>query len=192
MQDDPPIDAIVEAAPRPVPVPVPVPVPIRLLNALAPRLRDGRLTTGEASALRRLDPAGPDRRHLVPLIRVLAEAGIDGSPGSDAWPRLVLIANTIALARGLHEAGEATGAALYAIGVSEQRLMALVSADFASLCDLLPRIARRASAAGQAMDFRPLAQLTWTADRHEEAADDQRRRIASAWLRAAAREKSAA
>jgi CRISPR type I-E-associated protein CasB/Cse2 len=167
--------------------------PIRLLEALVRALSQNRIGTGDAAALRRLDPTRPDRRHIVPLIRLLAEAGIDDrADGDDTWQRLALIANTVALARGMHAPGTATGQALHAMALSEARLMALLSADFATLCDLLPRIARRAAAAGQPMDFRPLAWLVWHADRNEERADRDRRAIAASFLRAAAPERSAA
>jgi hypothetical protein len=168
--------------------------PIRLLETLVRALSQNRLGTGDEAALRRLDPARPDRRHIVPLIRLLAEAGIDDQTGQggDAWQRLALIANSVALARGMHVPGIATGAALHAMALSEARLMALLSADFATLCDLLPRIARRAAAASQPMDFRPLAWLAWHADRNEEHADRERRKIADSFVRAAAPEKSAA
>ena len=96
----------------------------------------------------------------------------------------------VALARGLHDGQRDAGRALHALGFSEQRLMALLSADLATLTDLLPRIARRAAAAGEALDWRPLALLAWYAGnddpRLEEKADEQRRRIASGWIRAAA------
>lgn len=164
--------------------------PLRLLYALVRGLQDGTVTTGDAAALRRLDPAQPDRRHVLPLMRLLAGAQIDDRP--DSWQRLALIANSVALARGLHDENRPTGAALHALGVSEQRLMALLAADFATLTDLLPRLARRAVAASERMDWRPLARLAWTADRDEDEADRQRRRIASAYLRAAARDIAAA
>lgn len=182
-----PNDPSQEQTPRP-----PNP-PLRLLYALVRGLQDGTVTTGDAAALRRLDPAQPDRRHVLPLMRLLAGTQIDDRP--DSWQRLALIANCVALARGLHDENRPSGAALYALGVSEQRLMALLAADFATLTDLLPRLARRAAAAAERMDWRPLARLAWTVERPtkeaEEEADRQRRHIASAYLRAAARDTAA-
>jgi len=168
--------------------PRPTNPPLRLLHALARGLKDGTITTGDAAALRRLDSAQPDRRHLLPLVRLLAGTQIDDQP--DTWQRLALITNCVALARGLHDENRPAGTALHALGVSEQRLMALLAADFATLTDLLPRLARRAGAAAERMDWRPLARLAWTVDRDEAEADRQRRHIASAYLRAAARDNA--
>lgn len=170
-----------ETSQRPTRAPFP---PLDLLHGLADALRQGRIGTGEAAALRRLDPLDPDRRHILPLMRLLAATEIENTPGT--WPRLALIANAVALARGLHDPKMEAGRGLHALNLSEQRLMALLAADFAALADLLPRIARRAAAAGVAMDWRPLALLAWFADRDEARADAERRKIASAWLRAAA------
>ena len=179
MPDDPPSQPG-EAAAKPFP-------PLALLAALTQALRRETLSTGEAAALRRLDPAGPDRRHILPLARLMVEAGIeDLPPAGQRHARLALIANAVALARGAHDPQRPTGAALHALRLSEQRLMALLAADLANLTDLLPRIARRAAAAGEAMDWRPLVLLAWFADHDEARADEQRRRIAGAWLRAAA------
>ena len=175
MPDDP--EAPTPVARRPFP-------PLDLLHRLVHGLRQGRIPTGEAAALRRLVPADPDRRHILPLMRLLADVEVEDRP--DAWRRLALIANAVALARGLHDPQCDTGRALHALGLSEQRLMALLAADFATLTDLLPRIARRAAAVSEAMDWRPLALLAWYADRDEARADEQRRRIAGGWIRAAA------
>ena len=170
-----------ETSQRPTRAPFP---PLDLLHGLADALRQGRIGTGEAAALRRLDPLDPDRRHILPLMRLLAATEIDDTPGT--WRRLALIANAVALARGLHDPQMEAGRGLHSMNFSEQRLMALLAADFATLADLLPRIARRAAAAGVAMDWRPLALLAWFVDRDDARADAERRKIASAGLRAAA------
>jgi hypothetical protein len=182
MPNDPPSQPR-ETADKPFP-------PLALLAALTQALRRATLTTGEAAALRRLDPARPDRRHILPLMRLLVEAGIEDLPPADGrHDRLALIANAIALARGAHDPRRPAGEALHALGLSEQRLMALLAADFATLTDLLPRIARRAAAAREAMDWQPLVLLAWFAEHDEARADEQRRRIASRWLRAAAQQQ---
>lgn len=178
MQDD--------TSPRSTRAPFP---PLDLMHGLADALHQGRIGTGEAAALRRLDPLDPDRRHILPLMRLLAAVDVEDTPGT--WRRLALIANVVAVARGLHDPKVEAGRGLHALNLSEQRLMALLAADFATLADLLPRIARRAKADGVAMDWRPLALLAWFADRDEARADVERRKIASAWLRAEAQSNAA-
>lgn len=177
------------ASPSPTRRPFP---PLDLLRELSSALRNGRISTGEAAALRRLDPAHPDRRHIMPLMRLLAGLEVEDRP--ETWQRLTLIANAIALARGRHDTRPelAAGRRLHAIGLSETRLMALLSADFATLTDLLPRIARRVGASNEALDWRPLVLLAWYSSRDEVKADEQRRHIAAEWLRAAASERHAA
>lgn len=147
----------------------------------------GGLSIGEAAALRRIDPTRPDARHLLPLARLLARAGLELMPGAPEWDRAAVIVNAMALARGHHARQPSTGAGLHAIGLSEERLMALLTAEFEELRDLLPRIARRAAASAQPMDWAPLARLAWHAGRDPARADRQRQRIAGDYTRAAAR-----
>lgn len=172
-----PPEAAADLAPQASPSP-----PLRLVSLISRRLRDGSLCPGEAAALRRLDPLAPDQRHLPALFRLLAE--IEAPLSDDDVARLALIAHALALARGLHDPNLAPGRGLAGIALSEARLAALLAADFASLADLLPRLARRLAAQSCAIDWRPLASLAWTAGRYEDQAETIRRRLAADFVRA--------
>lgn len=160
-----------------------------LVSRLAFQITNGRLTTGEFAALRRIDPSEPEPRHLAPMIRVLAD--IDVEPGPAAWRRLAIVANMVALSRGAHQSARPFGEGLHKIGFSEGRLVALLASDFDGLADLAPRIARRLGVVGYPCDLRQFADLIWYAGRDEEKADEARRRIAISYYRAQAKEKAA-
>ena len=182
MSEPPPEDVPVSAA---RPIEKPLSPPFRLLRTFLLLQQTGRLSSADLALLRRLDPARPDRRHIQPLLRLLVESDLGDVPPTDArYQRLALMAHLLAVVRGHHAEGRPAGEGLFAMGISQQRLVALLAADFPSLLDLLPRIARRAAASGTPLDWRPLLILAWTADRDEAEADNQRARIAASFLRA--------
>lgn len=157
-----------------------------LIAKLARRLADRTFPTGEHAALRRLSTDGPDLRHAVALYRLMELAGIRAFD-PDGVRRWAAIINALAPCRGAHDPGKRAGAALHAANFSEARLAALLAADRDTLIDLLPRVARRLDAAGEAMDWGPLATLLLTIGRDEARADEIRSRIARDYVRAEAR-----
>jgi hypothetical protein len=166
------------------------PDPIWLLAEwLRPNDKVERLGNGEKAALRRLDPAAPDQRHLFAFYRVIAmleERGV-AEPFAPKPDIQMLIVNALALAEGRHEARTPFGAALQAADFTENRLAQLMTADRETLIDLGPRVARRLSAAAQGADWRQFAQLARTADlpTEEPAHRDIRIRITQAFQTAA-------
>ena len=162
-----------------------------VLAPLSGSLRDQRLGTGMEAALRRLDARHPDPRHAIALYRLLAEYRI--SPASpDLTVRWAAIVNALALCHGAHAQRRRCGEALYEMGIKEERLSMLLAADRDVLIDLLPRLARRLFASGQAMDWWPLARLMLTVDRDPDEADRMRSRIAREYVRAQVRDNSPA
>ena len=157
-----------------------------LVGRLAQRLTDRTFPTGEHAALRRLRTDGPDLRHAVALYRLMELAGISTSD-PDGVRRWAAIINALALCRGEHRPDRRVGAVLYAANFSEARLAALLAADRDTLIDLLPRVARRLYAAGEPMDWRPLATLVLVIGRDDARADEIRRHIARDYVRAESR-----
>jgi CRISPR type I-E-associated protein CasB/Cse2 len=157
--------------------------PGSVLAGLSARLRGQRLDTGTEAALRRLDARQPDPRHAIALYRLLAEYGISPADG-DPTVRWAAVVNALALCHGAHDQRRRCGEALYDIGISEERLAMLLAADCEVLIDLLPRLARRLDASGQAMDWWPLAHLMLTVGREPDEADRMRSRIARDYVRA--------
>ena len=152
---------------------------------LAHRLADPDFPTGEHAAIRRMDPTAPGPA-LLALHRLLAATGID-PPRLDEQ-RWALLAHSLALAHGRHDPAARSGKTLHAIGVTEARLSQLLAADFDVLTDLLPRLARRLAATGQAIDWLPFALLALHAGRpgyDEQSADRARLDIARSYARAA-------
>jgi CRISPR type I-E-associated protein CasB/Cse2 len=162
-----------------------------ILGRLSALLQDQRLGSGEEAALRRLDARQPDPRHAVALYRVLAQQRIP-TPDPDDTLRWSAVVNALALCRGAHVPGRRCGEVLYQLGISEPRLAMLLAAGRDTLIDLLPRLARRLAAAGQAMDWWPLAHLMLTVERDPAEADKTRTRIARDYVRAQARDDSRA
>ena len=156
-----------------------------LVARLARRLSDPGFPTGDHAALRRLSPDGPDLRHSIALYRLMEDAGISVSD-PDSVRRWATIINALALCRGAHDPGQRAGAALYAANFSEARLATLLGADWDTLIDLLPRVARRLNAANVRMDWSTLATLVLVIGRDEARADEVRSRIARDFVRAEA------
>ena len=129
----------------------------RIARDIADAGKTGRMTMGDAAALRRLEPGDVHGRYLLALARAVPP-GVALSDTDEA-ARWAAIVNALALARGAHNPRHATGTALSAMNLTENRVAALLAADATTLRDLVARIARRAAAAGQAMDWRPLARL---------------------------------
>jgi CRISPR type I-E-associated protein CasB/Cse2 len=162
-----------------------------ILARLSLCFKDQRLGTGGEAALRRLDARHPDPRHAFALYRLLTELGIS-APNPDATLRWSAIVNALALCRGEHRPSRRCGEVLYEIGISEPRLAMLLAADRETLIDLLPRLARRLAASGEAMDWWPLARLVLTVGSDPEEADKTRSRVARDYVRAQVRDSGPA
>ncbi len=162
-----------------------------VLARLSAVLRGQHLGTGTEAALRRLDARRPDPRHTIALHRLFAEYGISPAD-NDLTVRWAAIVNALALCRGAHRQDRRCGEALYEMGFKEERLAMLLAANCNVLIDLLPRLARRLFAAGQAMDWWPLAHLILTVDRELDEADRMRSQIARDYVRAQVRDSNPA
>ena len=154
-----------------------------LVARIAERLGDPEFPTGDHAALRRLRPDGLQLRHAVALYRLMEDLSVS-APNTDQVRRWATIVNALALCRGAHDPDRFCGFALHAVGFRVERLAALLAADRDTLMDLLPRVARRLAAAGERMDWRPLARLVLDVGRNEARADDTRSRIAREYVRA--------
>ncbi len=129
----------------------------------------GPLSNGDKAALRRLDPANPDQRHLAPLFALLARLEIrsneteNGFKLTDNLADLITI-NALALANGNHVGNYPFGAALAKIDLGELRLNMLLTADLETLAELGPRIARRFAANSQGANWKQFHRLARSAD----------------------------
>lgn len=159
--------------------------PVETLTALAAlsnRLSDPgkRISMGDHATLRRMDPLSPGRAALV-VYGLLAELGVPLAP-PEALPCWCVLTHALALARGAHDRAQSIGVALVAINFGEARVAQLLSADFALLSELTPRLARRLHAQQQRMDFAPLQRLLFAADRDSEATEKARLEIARSFI----------
>lgn len=139
--------------------------------------------TGIDAAIRRMDPANPGAA-ATPALRELAEAGLDldglHPEHLSAW---LLIIHTLALARWRHEPRVKIGQCLAAMRLGDNRLKQLLSADFETLQQLLPRVARRFASFTEVpgMDFMPLARLALAASARSEDLEPARLEIARSY-----------
>lgn len=155
-----------------------------LLYAIARRLAapGESISMADHAALRRMDPTQPAGAANA-AFRLLAAFDALGSSDEET-ERWILLIHTLALARGGHDAAVNIGTALVGIRFGEARLQQLLSADWPTLRDLLPRLARRFATQQQRADFAPLMRLVMTADRHSEEADKARLLIARSFVQA--------
>lgn len=141
--------------------------------------------TGINAALRRMDPAHPGASSTA-AFTAMAEAGMDldklHARQISAW---LLIVHTMALSRWRHEPRIPVGHGLVAMHLSENRLKQLLSADFGTLQQLLPRIARRFAGCTDVpgMDFKPLARLILAASAWPDKLEQARLDIALSYTR---------
>jgi hypothetical protein len=139
--------------------------------------------TGDLAALRRLDPEHP---HALALHRLLARTVEEYLVGdTDMMCRWARCAQIMAMKPDDLRA-EGLGQALAAIGFSEARLSALLTAHDATLRDLVTRTARRIALSEEQLPYRSLCRLVLLDGRHEEKAETLRIEIASRYQRALA------
>lgn len=159
------------------------------LASLAAQLQQlQRTDRGSLARLRRFHPASDESAALFETERLLQRAGLDVQGPTRA--RWALVLHCLALAQGRHAAAarnRQTGEVLAALGLGESRLKQLLEADADTLADLMPRLARRIGAAGEALDWWPLAEmLLYTGTNEEGRADRARRRLVEGYLRSPA------
>ncbi len=141
--------------------------------------------TGINAALRRMDPAHPGASATA-AFRALADAGGDlDKLRPDQIAAWLLIVHAMALSRWRHEARIPVGQGLAAMHFSENRLKQLLSADFDTLQQLLPRLARRFAGCTDVtgMDFTPLARLALATSAWPDKLDKARLDIALSYTR---------
>jgi len=144
------------------------------LQRLADWMAHPHTSTADLAAIRRMNPSDPSGAAVV-LYRLLGSLGING-PQARPW---ALIVHCLALARGKHRTGgPGVGKALVEIGYGEARLQMLLRADFETLADVLPRLARRLHSRNQLMDWWPLAHLVLGSATDPERAQRAREQIA--------------
>jgi len=143
---------------------------------------------GTLARLRRTDPLRDGRDSIFETERVLRAAGI--AVTGNRRERWALVLHCLAIAQGRHSArADAKPGQVFAqLRFSEARVKQIVQADWRVLCDLMPRIARRLAAAGETVNWWPLATLLLYADDPEAecvaAADAARREIVAGYLSA--------
>ena len=146
---------------------------------------EARGQTGVDAALRRMDPVNPGASAIA-AFRVMADAGLDldqlRPAERSAW---ILVVHSMALGRWRHDPSKKVGEALVAMRFSENRLKQLLSADFETLQQLLPRLARRVASAKDVpgVDFTPLAELALAASAWPNNLDKRRLDIALSYTR---------
>lgn len=158
-----------------------------ILSALKRRMSnpDGRGQTAIDAALRRMDPINPGASAIA-AFRAMADAGLDleqlRPAEMSAW---MLVVHSMALGRWRHDPSKKVGEALVAMRFSENRLKQLLSADFETLQQLLPRLARRVASAKDVpgVDFTPLAELALAASAWPNKLDKRRLEIALSYTR---------
>lgn len=152
-----------------------------LLSGIARRISGSNppCPTGVLAALRRVTPAHPGP-FAAQVYGFLADCGIDLERPADDLRRWTLLAHVLALARGRHDRKIRVGEALLDIHFSEARLKQLLNADQSVLRELLPRLARRLDAQGQAMDFHPIMDLVFA--REDAELEQARLSIAQSYV----------
>jgi CRISPR type I-E-associated protein CasB/Cse2 len=137
---------------------------------------------GDHAALRRMNPLDPGRAAVV-VYDLMAEADVD-LRDTDTLTRWCVLVHALALARGAHDSRTSIGSALTEIRFGEARLAQLLSANFALLSEIIPRLARRLHANQQPMDWFPLMHLLLAVDRHQDRTVEARLRIARSFVAA--------
>lgn len=159
----------------------------RVARAVAGR----RMSTGTRARLRRMDPENPAAAAAA-LVPLLIEADLIGPaslPPMDTLVRWATVAQIVAViagtGAGMAQGGERLGAVLNASGLSEARLLRLLSAKGPALRDQAIRIARLVAARGiPRADLRPLADLVVYDGTDPDRADAARLRLAADFYRA--------
>lgn len=156
---------------------------VSLKNRMGSGNRPGQ--TGINAAIRRMDPANPGAAATAAL-RAMAEAGLDlDSLNTERLSAWLLIIHTLSLARWRHEPRIKIGQGLAALRLGDNRLKQLLSADFETLQQLLPRLARRFAGCTEVpgMDFVPLARLALAAGAWPDDLEPARLEIARSYTR---------
>lgn len=154
------------------------------IGSIALQLSSPHTPMGLLATLRRFDPMKQGRQSLFETTQVLMQADIHPGELHDRW---ALVVHCLALVRGAHNGHSNPGAAMAAMHFSETRLRQLVQADAALLFDLMPRLARRLAAHGQAVNWWPLALMVLHTGRDEPRADKARSDVIAGYLGATAR-----
>jgi hypothetical protein len=153
------------------------------LARLAALMRNERTDRGLLARVRRHSVSPNQAGAAFDTQALLMQAGID--PGGSAdFAEWALVAHCLALSDGHHSATASAGEQLAALQLSEARMRTLLQAEPALWFELLPRLARRAAAAGQALNWWQLAKPLLLARHQPRAAEEARRHLAAGYLRA--------
>ena len=146
-------------------------------------------STGTLARLRRFDPIRNPQAALFDTEHMLMAARIQPRDARQRT-RWALVLHCLALAQGRHDPrfDADPGAVLARLRFSEARLRQLVEADEHVLATLMPRLARRLSAAGATVNWWPLADLLLHGGPGEESsqarADAARQRLIRRYIEA--------
>lgn len=162
-----------------------------LVSSLARLLdRGGALSTGDVSALRRMDPRSPAAAFFkiegLLLDEYLPGEATAREAAETRWASIVV---GLAHLGGLHRANERLGRVLAEAGWAEQRFVRLLRADPERLVDDVPALARFLAAKGIAVDWADAARLILTAGTSE--GEKMRRHLARDYYGVLAREENA-
>jgi hypothetical protein len=141
----------------------------------------------QLAALKRLDPEQPDKAAFFQMLALCVPARYLGPRNwlADSVRRFAAIATIMALRPdGLR--GWGLGGEMAKVGVSDQRLSALLTARGRTFRDLARRLARRLARDGEALPYLDLGRLILfdSIPQHDDAAEDVRIGIARDYQRA--------
>jgi CRISPR type I-E-associated protein CasB/Cse2 len=160
-----------------------------LVNQVAALIRGhGPITTGDAAALRRMDPVKPHAAFFKLVGLVLDEhLPNDLRARMDRETRWAAIVVGLAHLGDLHRLGMRLGRSLAEARLSELRFARLLRADTDRLADELPMLARFLAARNMATDWSDAAWLILSSERGDE--ERARRSIAADFYRTVAHNK---
>jgi hypothetical protein len=144
-----------------------------------------RLGTGDVAELRRLDPDDPSAAVFWRLVAAMPDDG-NGAPWqAERERRFAVILRTFAELRDVHRSGRRLGAVLAEAGLDERRLLQLLRSRRTALAHAIRTTCHFLASKGATADAMGLARLVLSEDEPWE--DDERRRLARDYFRAAAR-----
>lgn len=155
-----------------------------VIGKLAARLARADFPSGDHASLRRTSLTSPSPQAVIVAQRMLQAAGVHAYQ-EEEFRRWLLLLQCLALVRGAHNRRVAAGAGLAQALYSEARLNRLLSADYRTLADILPRLARLLAAKQVSLNWQQLANLVLRVERegYEDSTEKTKLEIARSFAR---------